>query len=108
MELPNSKGYDAILVVVDHHVTKATVIVPCKTTITADQTAVLYLNHVWKCFGLPCKIILDWGTQFTAHFTHTLCHLLDNNQNLSTVYCPQADGQIECLNQELEQFLRGF
>src|SRR5713101_6747064 len=108
MELPNSEGYDVILVVVDHNVTKATVIVPCKTTITADQTAALYLNHVCKHFGLPCKIISDCGTQFTAHFTRALCHLLDINQNLSTTYHPQTDGQTERLNQELEQFLRVF
>src|SRR5713101_1656408 len=65
-ELPSSKGYDAILVVVAHDVTKATVIIPCKTMITADQTTALYLNHVWKCFGLPCKIISNQGMQFTA------------------------------------------
>src|SRR5216684_1270064 len=107
-ELPNSKGFDAILIVVDHDVTKATVIVPCKTTITVDQTAALYLNHVWKCFGLPHKIISDCRTQFTAHFTHALCRLLDINQNLSTAYHLQTDGQTERLNQELEQFLRAF
>src|SRR5713101_3260412 len=39
MELPNSEGYDAILVVVNHDVTKTTIIVPCKIMITADQTA---------------------------------------------------------------------
>src|SRR6266849_2322012 len=107
-ELPNSEGFDTILIVVDHYVTKATVIIPCKTMITADQTAALYLNHVWKCFGLPHKIISDQGTQFTAHFTHALCRLLDINQNLSTAYHPQTDGQTEHLNQELEQFLRAF
>src|SRR5713101_8213904 len=108
MELPNSEGYNAILVVVDHDVTKATIIVPCKTMITVDQTVVLYLNHVWRCFSLPHKIISDHGTQFTAHFTHSLCCLLDINQNLSTAYHPQMDGQTEHLNQELEQFLRTF
>src|SRR5713226_408818 len=108
MELPNSKGYDAILVVVYHNVTKATVIIPCKTTITAYKTVVLYLNHVWQHFGLPHKIILNQGTQFTAHFTCALCHLLDINQNLSTAYHPQTNGQTECLNQELEQCLCAF
>src|SRR5713226_6621496 len=108
MELPNSEGFDAILVVVDHDVTKATVTIPCKTMITVDQTVALYLNHVWKRFGLPHKIISDQGTQFTAHFTHALCHLLDVNQNLSTANHLQTDGQTECLNQELEQFLRAF
>src|SRR5712692_1981683 len=61
MELPNSEGFNTILVVVDHDVTKATIIVPCKTMITVDQTVALYLNHVWKCFRLPHKIISDHG-----------------------------------------------
>src|SRR5712692_3120362 len=104
MELPTYKGHDAILVVFNHDVTKATVIIPCKNMITAYQTAALYLNHVWKHFSLPHKIISDQGTQFTAHFTCALCHLLDINQNLSTAYHPQTDDQTEHLNQELEQF----
>ena len=67
MELPNSEGFDAILIVVDHDVTKATVIVPCKTMITADQTVALYLNHVWKCFGLPAK--LSWTEEPNLQLT---------------------------------------
>src|SRR5713101_901909 len=108
MELPNSEGYNAILIVVDHNVTKTTIIFPCKTMITADQMAALYLNHVWRHFSLPCKIISDQGMQFTAHFTHSLCHLLDINQNLTTAYHLQTEGQTKHLNQELEQFLRAF
>src|SRR5216684_7283260 len=52
-ELPLSNGFDAIAVFVDHDITKAVVIAPCHTTITAEQTAELYQNHVWCQFSLP-------------------------------------------------------
>src|SRR5882762_2913169 len=64
-ELPISQGYDAIAVFIDHDITKATVFAPCSTSITTDQTATLYHDHVWKCFGLPRKLISDRGPQFT-------------------------------------------
>jgi len=107
-ELPLSRGFDAIAVFVDHDVTKAAVIAPCHSTITADQTALLYQNHVWRRFGLPRKLISDRGTQFTAHFFKELCRLLGITQAMSTAYHPQTDGQTERLNQELEQYLRAF
>src|SRR5216684_8997337 len=72
-ELPLSNGFDAIVVFVDHDITKATVIMPCHTTITAEQTADLYQNHIWHQFSLLSKIISDRGTQFTANFTKVLC-----------------------------------
>src|SRR5713101_1388953 len=108
MELPMSNSFDAIAVFVDHNVTKAVVIAPCHTTITTEQTAELYQNHVWRHFGLPLKVISDRGTQFTANFTKALCASLGIQQVMSTAYHPQMDGQMECLNQELEQYLRAF
>jgi hypothetical protein len=107
-ELPISNGFDAIAVFVDHDLTKAAIIVPCSTSITAEGTAKIYQEHVWKRFGLPRKIISDRGTQFTASFTVELCRLLQISQAMSTAYHPQTDGQTERLNQELEQFLRAY
>src|SRR5713226_7471792 len=100
-ELPRSNGFDAIAVFVDHDVTKAAVIAPCHTTITVEQTADLYQNHVWHRFGLPSKVISDRGTQFTANFNKALCASLGIKQAMSMAYHPQMDGQTECLNQEL-------
>ena len=107
-ELPKSKGYNALLVVVDQGCTKATVLIPCNTTVTAAETAKLYGEHVWKRFGLPRKIISDRGPQFHATFTRELCKQLGIEQNLSTAYHPQTDGQTERVNQEVEQYLRAF
>jgi len=41
-----SLGYDALFVVVDRF-SKATIISPCNKTITADETAKLYLENTW-------------------------------------------------------------
>jgi hypothetical protein len=49
---------------------------------------------------------LDRDPQFTAHFAKKLCHVLGINQNLSTAYHPQTDGQLKWANQWVEQYLR--
>src|SRR5713101_5786604 len=66
--LPMSQGFDAIVVFINHNLTKATVIAPCHSTITADETVSLYLHHVWKCFGLPLHLISDHRPQFNSAF----------------------------------------
>src|SRR5882762_5537117 len=108
VELPVSQGYDTIAVFVDHDVTKAAVFAPCSTSIMANQTATLYRDYVWKHFGLPRKLISDCGPQFTSSFSTELCKLLDIQQAMSTAYHPQTDGQTECVNQELEQYLCAY
>ena len=45
--LPESDGYDAILTIVDHGCLRATVFLPCKTTITGEQVAQLYYEHIY-------------------------------------------------------------
>src|ERR1700744_133017 len=43
-----------------------------------------------------------------ATFTQELFHILSIQHNPSTAYHPQTDGQSECTNQKLEQYLRIF
>src|SRR4029077_8868511 len=50
-ELPESKGYNAILVVVDH-LSKRIHMVPTVTTADSAGIARLFLEHVWKHHGL--------------------------------------------------------
>ena len=107
VDLPLSQGFDSLLVVVDRF-SKATIIIPCHKTITAEQTADLYLEHVWKRTGLPQKIISDRGPQFAAKVIQELWKHLGVKSALSTAYHPQTDGETERVNQELEQYLRIF
>ncbi|KAJ8454593.1 hypothetical protein ONZ51_g12939 [Trametes cubensis] len=107
-DLPESHGYDSVLVVVDHGLTKGVIFAPCKKTIDAIGTAALYHRHVYRRFGLPSKIISDRGPQFVSNVTRELGRLLGITLSPSTAYHPQTDGQTERVNQELEVYLRIF
>ena len=105
VELPESHGYDAVMVVVDS-MSKRRHFIETNTTITAAGSARLFLKHVWKLHGLPSVIVSDRGVQFVAEFTRELYRLLGVKLATSTAYHPQSDGQTERVNQELEQYIR--
>ena len=65
-DLPESDGYDSLMVVVDHGSTKGVVFIPCNKTIDALGVVTLLLDHVYKRFGLPNKIISDRDPRFTS------------------------------------------
>ena len=65
----------------------------------------LYLDHVYKWFGLPEKIILDQDPRFTSHFGSALTKKLNIQQNLSTAFHPQTNGLSEWKNQWVKQYL---
>src|SRR5882672_2030954 len=75
MELLLSRGYDAIMVVVDHF-SKRTHVIPTTSDVTAAGVAKLFRDHVWKLHGLPEEVISDRGTQFISNFTRSLSQLL--------------------------------
>ena len=105
-KLPKSGKYDTILTITDHDCSKAALFILCKETITAEEVTALYLQHVYKQYGVLKKIILDRDMKFTSTFAKGLCRSLQIHQNISTAYHPQTDGQIEHNNQWLEQYLQ--
>ena len=107
VELPESHGYDAVMNVVDS-VSKMSHFIPTHTTITALRAACLFLTHVWKLHGLPRQVVSNWGPQFIVEFTWELYQLLGVKLAATTTYHPQGDGQLEWVNQELEQYLQLF
>ena len=46
-KLPILQGYDSILTVTDHGCTKAAMFIPCKESITAEETAGLIIQHIF-------------------------------------------------------------
>ncbi len=97
--LPKSRGYDAILTIMDHRCTQGVLFLPCLTTITGPQITNLYYQHVYPWFGLPTKLISDRDPRFTLHFGRALAKELGIIWNLSTAYHPQTDGLTEQKNQ---------
>jgi hypothetical protein len=104
-KLPKSQGYNSILTINDHDCTKASIFIPCVEEISAEETAALYLKHIFVHFGLPTKIISDRDPRFASKFIRELCKQLGIMQNISTAYHPRTDGQSEWTNQWLEQYL---
>ena len=107
-DLPISSGFDSLLVVVDHGLTKGVILCPTKKSITAEGIASLFFHKVFLHFGLFDKVITDRGPQFASAFTCELRKLLHYNLSLSTAYHPQSDRETERLNQEIETYLRIF
>jgi len=104
MELPLSSRHKTVMTVVDS-VSKRAHFIPTYTTVTAKGAARLFLHQVWKLRSLLKCVVLDRGPQFIARFTRELYCLLGIKLMSSTAWHPQTNGQTECINQELDQYL---
>jgi hypothetical protein len=106
--LPRTEsGYDSIWVIVDR-LTKVAHFIPIKTTYSGPQLAELYVSRIVCLHGVPKKIVSDRGTEFTSRFWERLHEALDTQLRFSSAYHPQTDGQIERVNQILEDMLRAY
>src|SRR5258708_37068653 len=105
-ELPDSKGYNATLVVVDR-LSKWIHTIPTVTSLDSTGVAQLSLEHVWCHHGLPEEVISDCRPAFISNFS---CELTALRVKLtpSTSYNPTTDGQTEHVTQEIEAYLQVF
>ncbi|KAL0163550.1 hypothetical protein M9458_039303 [Cirrhinus mrigala] len=106
-DLPPSNGYTTILSVIDRF-SKGCRFIPLAKLPTAMETAELLCNWVFRFYGLPEDIVSDRGPQFSSHLWSSFFCLLGVNVSLTSGYHPQANGQVERLNQELTRFLRSY
>ena len=93
------KDINAVLTIVDQRCSRAAIFLPCTTTVTRPQIAQLYLDNIYRWFGLPTKMITDQDSHFTLHFGKALALKLGIQQNLLTMFHPQMDGLSERKNQ---------
>ena len=100
-------GHDAIAVFVDK-LTKMAHFAPCKTAISAEEFASLYVNEIVRYHGVSRVIVSDRDPRFTGHFLKSVCQLLGVKQSLSTAFHPQSDGQTEIMNRYLQDMLRHY
>src|SRR3954468_15963759 len=104
--LPRSqKGNNAIFVVIDN-LSKVAHFMPVKETILAEQLAELYTARIVSWHDIPKKISSDHGSIFTSNFWKAFQEALRTKIVFSTAYHPQTNGQVERVNQILEDMLR--
>jgi transposase InsO family protein len=107
MQLPSSNHFDSIVVYVDHYSDQAHH-VPCKSNLTAESTANLHYQDVFRLHGIPKKVFSDHSSQLAAWFMRALYKHVGIKTSLTTAYYPEGNGKVECKNQEVEQYLRLF
>ncbi|MBW0493695.1 hypothetical protein O181_033410 [Austropuccinia psidii MF-1] len=88
-QLPLSNSFDSILFIVDRF-SKMAVFTPKMSSITSLDLAHSFIKNIFSNHGLPSSIKLRIS------------------RDLSTSYHPETDGQIERVNQILEQYLRTY
>jgi len=105
--LPRVKGYDAIVVYVDHY-SKQVHVIPTTSDADTERIADIHYREIFRLHGIPTKIVSDRGPQFAARLMKALYQKLGITHALTTAYHPQSNGQTERANQEVEQHLRLF
>ncbi|KAJ9519236.1 hypothetical protein QJQ45_017895, partial [Haematococcus lacustris] len=101
------RGHTMIFTIVDK-LSKMIHLIPTTTTATAQDTARLFFDHIFKHHGLPEAIISDRDPKFTSDFWTSLFHLTGTRLLLSSAYHPQTDGQTERANRTVEDMLRPY
>ena len=86
--------------------TKVAHFLPIKESITAAQLAELYTSRIVSLHGIPQLISSDHGSIFTSKFWDSFQKAMGTNIRFSTAFHPQTSGQVERVNQILEDMLR--
>ena len=105
--LPSSSSCDSILVIVDW-LTKQSIFIPTTIHCTSEDLAVLFITHVFSKHGVPQHVTSDQDSEFISQFFCSLGKALNMTLHLTSGYHPEGDGQTECTNQTLEQYLHIF
>ncbi|GMF23678.1 unnamed protein product [Phytophthora fragariaefolia] len=103
----DAKGRTGVLVFVDRF-SKMVHIAPVAAEVTADESAELFLNLVFRHHGLPKSIVSGRDPCFTSAFWTRLLALLGTRLLMSTAAHPETDGQTERVNRILEDVLRSY
>ena len=71
-----------------------------------ETLASFFFNHVISQFGIPKEIVTDHGSHFQNQLMSKLTLKLGFQQEHSSPYYHQANGQVEAMNKSLKMILR--
>lgn len=106
-KLPRTGGKDSILVIQDQF----SGMIHLKAVTEKESAAKVWQDckeTVWKLHGYPREIRTDRGTVFTSRSWKEFQEREGINQNKTTAYHPQANGQVERANREVKKYLRKY
>lgn len=104
---PDPQGHDGILAFVDRF-SKMVHLTAVAETISAPQTAQVFIETVFRLHGMPREIVSDRDPRFTSAFWQAVFQQLGTRLAMSTSDHPQTDGQTERTNRVLEEILRSY
>ena len=100
---PTSQGKSYIMVYTNY-ITKWEEAKPMKHLRDINVAKFLY-ESIFTRFGIPRQLTSDQVTQFTSNLTIALMKEYTIKHGKSSPYHPQANGQVEVTNRELESIL---
>ena len=77
-------------------------------SITAEDTAALFVDQVFKHHGMLATIVSDRDPRFIATFWSRLFGIFGTRLMMSTTAHPETDGQTDRVNRMLEDVLRSY
>jgi hypothetical protein len=105
--LPESNGYDYIIVVICR-LTSMLHLIATTITVKATEVAEIYYREIVRLHGLPESIVSDRDTKFTSKFWKELHRITGGKLLMSTAFHPQTDGATERSIRSINQTLRAF
>ena len=106
--LPVSQGCSTIQVITDRLSKAKSYERVEEGGLTAEASAMRFLDRHVRYHGFPRSIVSDRGAQWANIFWKHVCELVGIQRCLSTAYHPETDGATERENQELERYIRCF
>ncbi|KAE9275742.1 hypothetical protein PF008_g29273 [Phytophthora fragariae] len=103
----DAEGHTGVVVFVDRF-SKMARLAPVAAEVTADESAKLFFDLVFRHHGLPESIVLDRDPRFTSAIWTRLFALLGTRLFMSTAVHPETDGQTKRVNRVLEDVLRSY
>ena len=105
---PEDNARNVGVVVFVDRLSKMVHLAPVRKSVTAAETASIFLEHVFRLHGLPVSIVSDRDPRFTAAFWRELFRLLKTDLAMSTADHPETDGQTERVNRVVEDIIRSI
>jgi hypothetical protein len=104
---PDDDNNTGIVVFVDR-LSKMVHLAAVPDSVTAEDTARIFLDTIFRHHGMPCEIVSDRDPRFTSRFWRAVFQLVGTKLSMSTAAHPETDGQTERVNRVLEDVLNSF